>query len=522
MLNLAMVLEDYARKQPDREAVVMPPTRLSYGQVNAMACQVANGLRSRGIRPGDKVAISCPNLPFFPIVYYGILKAGAVVVPLNVLLKGSEIAYHLQDSEAKAYFCFEGTAELPMAQMGQQGFQEAQGCEHFFVMTADPAAASPVEGADTLGRLMHGQSPTFTTADRSPEDTAVILYTSGTTGRPKGAELTHSNMLTNAFVSRDLTLPEMKPYEQNVTLIALPLFHSFGQTVQMNAGLLHGTKLVLVPRFEPGAVLDLFVKEKVNFFSGVPTMFWALLNHAREHKIDTAPIAANLRICNSGGSAMPVELLNAFEQAFNVTILEGYGLSETSPVATFNPLGMPRKVGSIGLPIFGCEVRVVDAEMNDVPTDEPGEIVIRGHNVMKGYYNKPEANAEAFEGGWFHTGDIARMDEDGYLFIMDRVKDMVIRGGFNVYPREIEEVLMEHPAVSMAAVLGVPHEEYGEEIKAYVIRQPGAQLAENELVDWSKERMAAYKYPRIVEFVDALPMSATGKILKRELRTAGG
>lgn len=519
MLNLAMIVEDHAKKRPQREAVVLGTTRLSYGQINAMANQVANGLVARGIQPGDKVAVTCPNLPFFPIVYYGILKAGAVVVPLNVLLKGREIAYHLRDADAKAYLCFEGTPELPMAQMGAEGFREVDACEHMFIMTANPAAPSPVEGIPTLGMLMYNQSPVFTTVERAPDDTAVILYTSGTTGQPKGAELTHSNMLTNAIVARDLSISEMRP-DRNVVLVALPLFHSFAQTCQMNAQLFHGSTLVLVPRFDPGVVLDLMVKEQVNFFSGVPTMFWALLNYAQQKAIDTAPIAENLLLCSSGGASLPVEVLHGFEKTFNVKILEGYGLSETSPVATFNACDLPRKPGSIGLPVFGTDVRLVDDQDQDVPAGEMGEIIIRGHNVMKGYYKKPDATAEAMRNGWFHTGDIARMDEEGYFYIMDRKKDMVLRGGFNVYPREVEDVLMTHPAVSMAAVLGVPHESLGEEVKAFVIRKPGATIEANELVAWCKDNMAAYKYPRTIEFRDQLPMSATGKILKRELRVA--
>lgn len=519
MLNLSMVIEEHARNRPEREAIIFGNTRLTYAQLNAMACQVANGLKSLGIGPGDNVALSCPNLPYFPIVYFGILKAGATVVPINTLLKGREIAYHLQDSDAKAYFCFEGTPELPMAKMGYQGFQEAGTCKHLFIMTADPAAPSPVNDVSTLSMLMHNQPPTFETAERSPDDTAVILYTSGTTGRPKGAALTHSNMLINAIVSRDLHKGSHDS-DQAIVLIALPLFHSFGQTCQMNAQLYNGGTLVLVPRFDPKVVLDLMVKEKVNLFSGVPTMFWALLNCAKQNQIDTAPIAENLQLCSSGGSAMPVEVLQAFEKTFHVPILEGYGLSETAPVATFNQMDRPRKAGSIGIPVFGTEVRVVDDKDQDVGVNEPGEILIRGHNVMKGYYKKPEETVEAMRGGWFHTGDIARMDEDGYLFIMDRKKDMILRGGFNVYPREIEEVMMTHPAVSLVAVIGVPHEGLGEDIKAYVIRKPNAAVTEHELIGWCKENMAAYKYPRTVEFRDQLPMSATGKILKRELRQA--
>lgn len=518
MLNLAMILDNAAAKYPDRVAVVQGDTRLTYAQLSAMASQVANGLRELGIGPGDNVALSCPNIPYFPIVYFGILRAGASVVPLNVLLKGPEIAYHLADSETKAYFCFQGTNELPMGQMGYAGFQEFPGCEHFFIITADPSAPSPIEGTRTLGSLMHGQPTHAATADRQADDTAVILYTSGTTGKPKGAELTHCNMMMNAIVSRDMSVKALDPKKQDVILIALPLFHSFGQTVQMNAGVLNASMLVLVPRFDPAQVVEALIRERATLFAGVPTMFWGLLNFVKQNGIDPAPIRENLVLCSSGGSAMPIELLRAFEETFGVTVLEGYGLSETAPVATFNQLDLPRKVGSIGIPIFGVEVRVVDEYGNDTPPGQPGEIVIRGHNVMKGYYNRPDATAEAIREGWFHSGDIAIRDEDGYFFIVDRLKDMIIRGGFNVYPREIEETLMTHPAVSLAAVVGVPDEENGEEVKAYVIRKPGTTVAEDELIAWCSERMAAYKYPRIVEFRDDLPMTATGKILKRELK----
>ena len=517
MLNLSMLIEDNARKFGDHEAIVCGPTRLTYRQLNAMACQVAGGVRALGIQPGDKIALTCPNLPYFPIVYFGILKAGATVVPLNVLLKAPEVEYHLKDSDARAYFCFEGTPDLPMGETGLQGFRSAQTCERFILITADPAAQPPEPDMLTLGALMNGQPAVFQTAARDPDDTAVILYTSGTTGRPKGAELTHSNMLLNAMVSRDLYLAEMR--DRNVTLVVLPLFHSFGQTCQMNALLFQGGALVLVPRFDPALVLDLMVKERVNFFDGVPTMFWALLNYAQTTGFDTAPVREHLRLCVSGGSALPVELLRAFERAFGVPILEGYGLSETSPVISFNQIGLERKPGSIGLPMFATELRVVDDEDREVPVGEPGEIVARGHSVMKGYYKRPEDTAEALRGGWFHTGDIAYMDADGYLFIVDRKKDMILRGGYNVYPRELEEVLMTHPAVSLAAVVGVPHPTHGEEVKAYIIRKPGAQITADELIAWCREQMAAYKYPRIIEFRESLPMTATGKILKRELRS---
>ncbi len=514
MLNLATFLEDSARAVPKRTAVIFNETRLSYQQVNAMAGMVANGLKSIGIQPGDKVALSCPNLPFFPIVYYGILKAGGVVVPLNVLFKGREIAYHLTDSDAKAYFCFQGTADLPMAQFGQEGFSQVAGCEHFFVITADPAAPSPIPGTQTMGMLMHGQSPVAETVQTHPEDTAVILYTSGTTGQPKGAELSHSNMVMNALVSATL-FDSLGQHDTH--LITLPLFHSFGQTCQLNTGFYTRATLSLLPRFDPDAALGIMQRDSVTVFCGVPTMYWAMLNHPHPEKFDLPQIAANLRAAASGGSAMPVEVMRAFEEKFNVHIQEGYGLSETSPVATFNPKDQP-KPGSVGIPIWGVDVRLVDAEGQDVQTGDLGEIIIRGHNIMKGYYKRPEATAGSIKDNWFYSGDIGRQDEDGYIYIVDRVKDMIIRGGFNVYPREIEEVLMTHPAVSLAAVVGVPHESHGEEVKAYIILKAGASATPEEIIAWSRENMAGYKYPRLVEIRESLPMTATGKILKRELR----
>ena len=516
MLNLAVLLEDSAREVPGSPAIIFNDMTLNYGQVNGAANQVANALRDAGIEKGDKVALSCPNIPYFPIVYYGILKAGGVVVPLNVLLKPREIAYHLADSDAKAYFCFEGTEQLPMGQMGYAGFQEADTCDHFFMITADPAAPSPVEGTKTLGQAIARQPPTFPTVQSMADDTAVILYTSGTTGKPKGAELTHFNMLMNAIVSANF-------YEGDndtaVHLVTLPLFHSFGQTVQMNAGFYGGSAISLLPRFDPEAALAIMDRDNVTTFAGVPTMYWAILNYPDADKFDLDKIARNLQLAASGGSAMPVEVMKAFEQRFNVKILEGYGLSETSPVASFNRTDRPSKPGSVGLPIWGVEIRVVDEDDQDVEEGELGEIVIRGHNVMKGYYKRDEANEQAFRNGWFHTGDIGRFDEDGYLYIVDRVKDMIIRGGYNVYPREVEEVLMTHPAVSLAAVVGVPHDQYGEEVKAFIVPQESAgDISEDELKAWAKENMADYKYPRFVEFRDTLPMNATGKILKRDLR----
>jgi len=514
MLNLASVLEESVKNFPDKKAVILGNQSFSFTQINAAANQVANGLQRAGIHKGDKVALSCPNIPYFPIVYYGILKTGATVVPLNVLLKQREIAYHLNDSDAKAYFCFEGTAELPMGQEGWAGFNHVDSCHHFWLMTADPAAESPIAGAETLGAFMSREYTEFDTVQTMPDDTCVILYTSGTTGQPKGAELTHSNIFMNAVTSRDL----FHQKAEDIQLVVLPLFHSFGQTCQLNTGFMGSNTLVFIPRFDADAVLSGFQNENVTIFCGVPTMYWGLLKHPEAGKYDLDKIARNLRLGISGGAAMPLEIMKAFEEKFNIKILEGYGLSETSPVATFNRFDRPRKPGSIGLPIWGVDVKIVDENDKELPVGEPGEVIIRGHNVMKGYYKRPDATETAFRNGWFHSGDVGKKDEDGYIYIVDRVKDMIVRGGYNVYPREIEEVLLTHPAISLAAVIGVPHDKFGEDVKAYVVLKENASATVEELQQWAKEEMASYKYPRMIEIRDSLPMTATGKILKKELR----
>ena len=339
----------------------------------------------------------------------------------------------------------------------------------------------------------------------------MILYTSGTTGTPKGAELTHGNLTSN--VAAVLDLFEFGPNE--MIFGGLPLFHAFGQTCALNAGVAAGATLTLLPRFSPGAALGIIQRDGVTIFEGVPTMYTALLNHPERAEFDTS----TLRVCVSGGAALPVEVLRGFEEAFNCIILEGYGLSETSPVATFNHPDRPRKAGSIGTPIEGVEVKLVDEDDNEVPDGEVGEIAIRGPNVMKQYWGRPDATAEVIRDGWFHTGDMATRDEDGFLFIVDRKKDMIIRGGYNVYPREIEEVFYEHPAVLEAAVVGVPHAELGEEVGAAVVLRGGADVSAEQLRDHVKSQVAAYKYPRHIWFLDELPKGPTGKILKREIET---
>ena len=518
-LNLASVLSHTTRLVPDRLAITCGPQNLTYRELDARATRVAAALATRGIGPGDHVALSCPNVPWFPIAYFGILKTGAAVVPLNVLLKPREISYHLRDSRAKAYLVFEGTPELPMAAMAREACASVP-LHDPIVMPLDPGLAA-ADGEVLLPALMARATVAFDEPPRALDDTAVILYTSGTTGQPRGAQLTHANMVTNAMTSHHLFAPAFGGgTDQRTVLVTLPLFHATAQTAQMNAGFFGGYRLVLLPRFDPAAVLDTIARERVEFWVAVPTMYWALLQHVRAAGADVSAAAGSLRLCVSGGAPMPVEVMREFEATFGVRILEGYGLSETAPVATFNQLHLPSKPGTVGVPLFGVDVRCVDEQDVPVGTGARGEVVIRGPNVMKGYFGRDEETAEALRGGWFHTGDIGVLDDDGYLSIVDRKKDLILRGGTNVYPREVEEVLMTHPAVALCAVIGVPNTRLGEEVKAFVVRRPGATLTEDELVAWCRDQMAAYKYPRTVEFRDALPTGATGKLLKRVLREA--
>jgi long-chain acyl-CoA synthetase len=522
MLNLSAVVEQHTRRRPDAEALVCGDRRLTYAQLNAWANQIANALAASGIRRGDHVALLCPNLPYFPAVYFGILKTGATVVPLNVLLKPREIAYHLRDSDAKAMFCFQGTAELPMAEAAKAAIAVVPACKQLIVLPHPSIPLDPAleEGPEVvpLARFIGAHTVTFETVATSPDDTAVILYTSGTTGQPKGAELTHLNMVVNGMCAAELCAWAHDDNGRHATAVTLPLFHATAQTAQMLAYLHLGGTLVLLPRFDPAALLATMTAERITHWIGVPTMYWTLLKHAREQNIDVSTAAATLRLSVSGGAPMPVELMRDFEKAFGVRIVEGYGLSETSPVATFNHVDRPSKPGTVGQPLFAVDIMIVDDKDEPVETGQPGEVVIRGHNVMKGYYKQPEATAEAMRNGWFHTGDIGVLDADGYLSIVDRKKDMILRGGFNVYPRELEEVMLKHPAVSLVAVVGVPDERLGEEVKAFVVKKAGADVTEDALRAWCQEQFAAYKYPRLFEFRTELPTSATGKILKRELR----
>ncbi len=508
-LNLATMLVETSKRKPDHTALIFDAFKMTYRELNAASNQFANALTNAGIKPGQKVALMLPNIPQFVICFYGIVKAGAAVVPLNVLLKTPEVAYHLQDSDAVMLVVWEGFAGEAVS-----GYKQTQTCEHLVIVNSPSSHVVPsVHGATSFDTMMAIAAPTCEMAATMPDDTAVILYTSGTTGKPKGAELSHFNLFFNARTSVDSLGIDWR--DDDVGLVALPLFHSFGISSVMNVLITVGATLTLMARFEPLKAFELIQRDHVTTFAGVPTMYIYLLNHPNRKQYDLS----SLRTCISGGAANPVEVLHAWKNEFGVTILEGYGLSETSPTASFNVLFKPTKAGTVGLPVYGVDMRIVDTNDQEVPVGETGEIVIRGHNVMKGYYKQPDATAEAIRNGWFHSGDIGKVDEEGYFSIVDRKKDMIIRGGFNVYPREIEEVLYEHPAVAEVAVIGIPDMKMGEEIKAFIYLKTGTSVTEDDIRAFCKERVAAYKYPRTITFIDTpLPKNATGKILKRELR----
>ncbi|MBV8181551.1 MAG: long-chain fatty acid--CoA ligase [Mycobacterium sp.] len=494
MTSLSTNLVAAKERNPNRVALRCDDLQFTFAEFDAAAARVATLLEQAGVEPGDRVGVMLPNTPAFAIAFYGIMYHGAVAVPMNPLLKAREVTFYLSNSGAKALFATPAFADEATAGADQVGAQ---------CWIVDDAGLM-----DLITDLPEQESP----VERGADDVAVILHTSGTTGKPKGAMLTHGGLARNADICVR-TLAETGP--DDVVMGCLPLFHVFGLTCGLNGSVFAGAMLTLIARFDPRKALEVIERDAVTVFEGVPTMYSALLSVADEAKPEAT---RSLRICISGGAALPVQVLYDFEKAFGCVVLEGYGLSETSPVVSFNHPRRPRKAGSIGTPIEGVEMRVVDLDGAEVPQGQTGEIQIRGHNVMKGYWNLPEATKAAITAdGWLNTGDIGRVDEDGHFYIVDRAKDMIIRGGYNVYPREIEEVLHEHPGVAEAAVIGIPHESLGEEVAAAVALKKGAAVTPDELRDYVKAQVAAYKYPRLVWLVDALPKGPTGKIQKRDI-----
>lgn len=496
-MNLAQNLKEAGSEHSDRVAVKLGSTALTYAQFDHASARVAGLLRAKGLAPGDRVGIMLPNVPYFPVIYYGVLSAGGVVIPMNVLLSEREAGFYLSDSGAGLLFAWHDFAEAAKGGAADAG--------------AECILVKPGEFETLLGSA----EPASEVAERRGDDTAAIFYTAGMTGTPKGAELTHSNLARNVEVISAL----VDASANDVVLGALPLSHPFGQTCGLNFAVRVGNCLTLMLRFDPAKALEIIERDGVTVFAEVPTSYAQMLAVPDRERFDTS----TLRLCVSGGAPMPLEVMREFEQAFDCIVLEGYGLSETSPVVSFNHPNRPRKPGSIGTPIEGVEMKVVDDEGNEVPQGEVGEIVIRGHNVMKGYWNSPEATSEAIDAeGWFHTGDLAKVDSDGYFFIVGRKKDMIIRGGYNIYPREIEEVLCAHPAVREAAVIGLPDAELGQEVGAAIALNEGARMTAEEVREYVKDQLAAYKYPRKVWIVDELPKSPTGEILKREIEAPAG
>jgi long-chain acyl-CoA synthetase len=502
--NLATILNMATAEHGDKPFLRVGDSALTYAEIDDLSGRVAASLERLGLQTGDKVALHLPNTPEFVIAYFGVLKAGMTVVPLNPLLTAPEIVYHLSDSNARMILTIDEFAKAAI-----EGAEQAGNVLTYVVSTS---GGRERQGASPFDDLLAINS-TGDVCATSADDTAVLLYTSGTTGRPKGAELTHFQLYMNCTTAGDL----FGVQSDDVLLGVLPLFHVFGLSSVLNLTVRYGATLVLIARFDAGEVISTIESQRCTVFAGVPTMYVALLQQ------DTAERdMSSLRAAISGGASIPGEVLRGFEEQFNgVAVLEGYGLSETASTATFNVSVDQRKVMSIGRPIWGVEVRVRDQDGHEMGSGphQVGEIVIRGHNVMKGYYQRPDATAQAIRDGWFHTGDLGYRDDDGYFFIVDRLKDLIIRGGYNVYPREVEEVLYQHPAVVEAAVVGRPDDRLGEVVVAFVVLRPDLPASHDELVEHCKSRLAAYKYPRNIHFRAALPKGPSGKILKRELRT---
>lgn len=506
MLNLSILVEQSAKVHPEKPALSLGEITLNYQNFHENVCRTANALTKKGIGYGDKVALLCPNILQFPVIFFGILKTGATVVPLSIFLKPEEIAYHLSNSDSTMFLCFAGTPEMPTGKFGKEGFDRTESCKDFI------SIGKMAEDVPYFDDWIKDEESYFESYITSSEDTAVIIYTSGTTGKPKGAELSHINLFTNALASTAI----IGSSEFEAQLVVLPLFHIFGLTVMMLAGIRKSLHLVLLPKFDSKTVYQLIKSVQIKIFAGVPSMYWALLNE--EDTEENKNIIKQLRICVSGGASLPVKIIDEFESRFGVPIIEGYGMSEGSPVVTFNQLEVGRKAGSIGTPIWGVDVKIVDDNGNELPVGEKGELIYRGPNVMKSYYKKYKETEEVLKNGWLFSGDIAVKDEDGFFFIVDRKKEMIIRGGMNVYPREVEEIMMRHSDISMVAIIGIEHEKLGEEIKAFVVKKKESSVSEEDIKLWTKERIAQYKYPRIIEFIDEMPVSGTGKILKKNLK----
>ncbi|TQR19025.1 fatty acid--CoA ligase family protein [Psychrobacillus vulpis] len=511
-MSLVSRVQQIAREHPEKVAYHFMGKDTSYAEFEQSVEKFATALKSIGIEKGDHVGFLLGNSPHFLISLYATMRLGATAVPINPIYTPDEISYIVKNSDAKAIIALD--ALLPLVEKAAGVFTSV---ENYIICETQPDTADKLRAlpdalktkVKSFTLLLSDTSPDSAPVEVSEDDNAVILYTSGTTGQPKGAMLTYSNIYSNA---RDVA--EYLSINTNDRVItALPVFHVFALTVVVNAPLLVGATLLLVPRFSPQDVFDIAKEHKATVFAGVPTMYNFLYQYPNGNVEDFS----TLRLAISGGSSLPVALLHNFEEKFKVRISEGYGLSEASPVTCFNPLDRDRKPGSIGTNIVNVENKVVNELGEEVPIGKVGELVVRGPNVMKGYYKMPEETEYAIRNGWLYTGDLARQDEEGYFYIVDRKKDMIIVGGYNVYPREVEEVLFGHPSIVEAAVVGVPDPTFGEEVLAFVVKKDPS-LTEAQLHDYCSEKLAKYKVPKRFEFLEELPKNTTGKILRRSLK----
>ena len=488
-----------ADNQPHKTALMARGRAISYAELDEAVTRMANGLLEIGVTAGDRVALLLPNSPQFVISYFGAMRAGAIALPLNFAFQPEELTHVLADAGATALVTsplFEQTVMVTLP-----------GVPHVTELIV--AGESSLESCQDFDALLQRSSAEPPAVARNAEDPAVFLYTSGTTGRPKGAMLSHGNIAANAASCAQA----IDVREDDVFMCVLPMFHSFAATVCVVLPISLGNTVVVQERFVPINVLRSFQEDSVTVFCGVPSMYTVLLRSRPAERLDLSSI----RLCVSGGAPLPVEVMNAFESAYGVPIVEGYGPTECSPVVSVNPLDDARKPGSVGLPVPGVTVQIFDENDHEVPVGEIGEIVVRGANVMIGYHNQPEATREAKRNGWLHTGDVGRVDEDGYIYIVDRKTDLIISGGLNVYPREVEEVIYQHPKVEEAAVVGMPDKLRGECVRAVVALKEHEEATAEEIIHFCAEHLAGFKVPKVVEFMDALPKSTQGKVLKRVL-----
>lgn len=499
-MNVADFLDLTLSERSENIALSWGNSRISYSELRTAVLRLGAGLKKIGINKGDRVLLMLPNIPHFTISYYAVLSIGAVVVPANIMFKEREISYQIEDSEAVAVIGWEGFVPELMLCM-----EKTESLKYLLILGDN----IPPNGIQ-LTRLISENKPLEKVEDVEPDDTAVIMYTSGMTGHPKGAELPHRSMIYSIKILAET----LRFNEREKILSVVPFFHSFGGTVVMNAGLYGGSTLLLAPKFNPKEVLELIVRDKATIFAGVPTMFQLLLDNSEREDLRVT----NLKYCLSGGSSLSVDLLEKFEEKFSTYILEGYGLSETCAAASFNNFKRERKPGSIGYPLDGVEMKILDEADNEVPIGEVGEIAIQGPNLMSGYRNRPTATDEVIKDDWFHTGDLGKMDMDGYFYLVARKTDMILKGGFKVFPREIEDIIMGHPQVKEVAVIGIPDAVMGEDIKACIVPREGMRINPAALLEYCRERMANYKCPAVLRFYRELPKGPTGRILRKELK----